>query len=209
MVSHSIMYPYSSVVLHYFTYNEWWCVIIGTLFYEFFIYPFVGNKLPSILRRIGAISFVVIVLSIVSLVVSIVRHYYNTVDPMVWHDIVLQVVSGFSLMFLLSSAFEFVCAQSPYNMRTLIMGYAILLLLSSVLLCSFLRHVSDVNCTGPYCSIILNSITVSLAVIGFLLHCILARWYKKRVRDDIYTPHRLVEEVYDRYLSAQPEIEYS
>ena len=208
MFSH-IMSPYSSVVLHYFTYNGYWCVIIGTLVYEFVIYPFVRNKLPSILRRIGAASFVVIVLSIVSLVVSIVCHYYNTVNPLVWHDIVLQVVSGLSTMFLVSSALEFVCAQSPYNMRTLVTGYTILLLLSSELLGSLLRHVSDVNCTGPYCSIILNSITVLLAVIGFLLHCILARWYKRRVRDDIYSPHRLVEEVYDRYLSAQPEIEYS
>ena len=209
MFSRIIMSPYSSVVLHYFTYNECWCVIIGTLVYEFVIYPFVGNKLPSILRRIGADSFVVIVLSIMSLVVSIVSHYYNTVDPMVWHDIVLQVFSGLSAMVLVSSALEFVCAQSPYNMRTLVTGYAVLLLVSSVLLGSLLRHVSDVNCTGPYCSIILNSITVLLAVIGFLLHCILARWYKRRVRDDIYSPHRLVEEVYDRYLSAQPEIEYS
>ena len=107
-----IMSPYSSLVLHYFTYNECWCVIIGTLVYEFVIYPFVGNKLPSILRRIGAASFVVIVLSIVSLVVSIVSHYHNTVDPLVWHDIVLQVVSGLTAMVLVSSALEFVCAQS-------------------------------------------------------------------------------------------------
>ena len=126
-----IMSPYSSLVLHYFTYNECWCVIIGTLVFEFVIYPFVGNKLPSILRRIGAASFVVIVLSIVSLVVSIVSHYYNTVNPLVWHDIVLQVVSGLSAMVLVSSALEFVCAQSPYNMRTLATGYAVLLLLSS------------------------------------------------------------------------------
>ena len=144
--SHIIMSPYSSVVLHCFTYNECWCVIIGTLVYEFVIYPFVGNKLPSILRRIGADSFVVIVLSIMSLVVSIVCHYYNTVDPMVWHDIVLQVVSGLSAMVLVSSALEFVCAQSPYNMRTLVMGYAILLLFSSELLGYLLRHVFDVNC---------------------------------------------------------------
>ena len=188
MFSHIIMSPYSSLVLHYFTYNECWCVIIGTLVYEFVIYPFVGNKLPSILRRIGAASFVVIVLSIVSLVVSTVSHYYNIVDPLVWHDIVLQVVSGLSGMFLVSSALEFVCAQSPYNMRTLVMGCTILLLFSSELLGSLLRHVFDVNCTGPYCSIILHSITVLLAVIGFLLHCILAHWYKRRVRDE-FTLH--------------------
>ena len=60
-----------------------------------------------------------------------------------------------------------------------------------------------------YCSIIFYTISTALGIVGFLLHCILARWYKRRVRDDIYSPHRLVEEVYDRYLSAQPQIDFS
>ena len=193
----------SSAVLQYFTYNIYWCIVIGTLVYEFVIYPFVRNKLPSILRRIGAASFLVIVLSIVSLVVSVVSYYNDTVDSVVWHDIILQVMSGLLTMILLSSAFEFVCAQSPYSMRTLVIGYSILLLISSELLASSLRLVFKRYCTDTYCFIIHNSLAVSLAVIGFLLHCILARWYKRRVRDDIYSPHRLVEEVYDRYLSVQ------
>ena len=193
----------SSAVLRYFTYNIYWCVVVGTLVYEFVIYPFVRNKLPSILRRIGAAAFLVIVLSIVSLVLSVVSYYNGTVDSVVWHDIILQVMSGLLTMILLSSAFEFVCAQSPYSMRTLVIGYSILLLLSSELLAFSLRLVFKRYCADTYCSIILNSIAVLLAVIGFLLHCILAHWYKRRVRDDIYSPHRFVEEVYDRYLSVQ------
>ena len=205
----SQMSQYSSVILYCLTYNKYWCIVVGTLVYEFVIYPFARHKLPSILRRIGAASFLVIVLSIVSLIVSVVSYYNGTVDSVVWHDIVLQVMSGLLTMVLLSSALEFVCAQSPYSMRTLVIGYAVFLLFFSLLLGSYLWSVFHRYCTGLYCSIIRNSITVSLAVIGFLLHCILARWYKRRVRDDVYSPHRLVEEVYDRYLSAQPEIEYS
>ena len=186
-------------------------MFIGTLVYEFVIYPFVRNKLPSILRRIGAASLLVVVLSIniVSLVVSVVGHYNGTVDSLVWRDILLQVMKGLLIMVLMSSALEFVCAQSPYNMRTLVIGYATLLLFLSIFIGSLPRNVFVRHCTDTYCSIILNSITVLLAVIGFLLHCILARWYKRRVRDDIYSPHRLMEEVYDRYLSAQPQIDFS
>ena len=183
-------------------------MFIGTLVYEFVIYPLVRNKLPSILRRIGAASLLVVVLSIVSLVVSVVSYYNSAVDSLVWRDILLQVMKGLLTMVLMSSALEFVCAQSPYNMRTLVIGYTTLLLLLSISIGSLPRKVFVRHCTVTYCSIILNSITFSLAVIGFLLHCILARWYKRRVRDDIYTPHRLVEEVCDRYLSAQPKFEY-
>ena len=191
-----------SPILSYFTYNRYWCSIIGTLVYEFVIYPFVRNKLPSILKRIGSASFLIIVLNIVSLVLSVVIHFDSTLDDTVWRS-VLHVISGLLTVVLLPAMFEFICAQSPYNMRGLITGYVTLVFFSTIILGSVL-YISFVNlCTGPYCFIILYSLAVALAVIGFLLHCILARWYKRRVRDDIYNLHRLVEEVYDRYLSAQ------
>ena len=195
---------FSSFLLSYFTYQVCSCVVIGTLVYEFFIYPFARNRLPSILKRIGAVSFVTIVLNLVSLVLSVLRHYHCPVNTMLWQQVVLQAMSGPLMFVLLSAVLEFVCAQSPYNMRAIVTGYATLssilspLFLGRLLVLGYKRVV-----VGMYHSIIFNSITVLLAVIGFLLHCILARWYKRRVRDDIYSPHRLVEEVYDRYLSAR------
>ena len=123
-----------SVVLYYFTYNIFWCVFIGTLVYEFVIYPFVRNKLPSILRRIGAASLPVIVLSIVTLVVSVVRHYDSSVNITVLLVIVLQVMSGLLTTILLPATVEFVCAQSPYSMRALVTGNALFLYMFPVLL---------------------------------------------------------------------------
>ncbi len=38
-------------------------------------------------------------------------------------------------------------------------------------------------------------------LLGFVLYCLLARWYKRRVRDEDYNAHGVVEEVYDRYLN--------
>ncbi len=46
-------------------------------------------------------------------------------------------------------------------------------------------------------------VRVGINLLGFILYCLLARWYKRRVRDEDYNAHRVVEEVYDRYLSAQ------
>ena len=108
-----------SPILSYFTYNRYWCSIIGTLVYEFVIYPFVRNKLPSILKRIGSASFLIIVLNIVSLVLSVVIHFDSTLDDTVWRS-VLHVISGLLTVVLLPAIFEFICAQSPYNMRGLI-----------------------------------------------------------------------------------------
>ena len=33
------------------------------------------------------------------------------------------------------------------------------------------------------------------------MFCVVAHWYKMRVRDEDYSPQRVVEEVYDRYLT--------
>ena len=195
---------FNSVILSYFTYNIYWCVVIGTLVYEFVVYPFARNKLPSILKRIGAVSFVTIVLNLVSLVLSVLCHYHCPVNTEVWQQVILQAMSGLLMFVLWPAVFEFVCAQSPYNMRAIVTGYATLSSIFSPLFFGYLLVFGYKRVVASlYYFIIFNSITFSLAVIGFLLHCILARWYKRRVRDDIYSPHRLVEEVYDRYLSAR------
>ena len=53
-------------------------------------------------------------------------------------------------------------------------------------------------------SIISMSVTTRSAVFtgiglpGFILFCVLARWNKTKVRDEDYSPHRVIEEVYDR-----------
>ena len=52
------------------TYDRYCCAIIGTLVNEIVIYPFARNKLPSILRCIGAASFLIIALRVVSVVLQ-------------------------------------------------------------------------------------------------------------------------------------------
>ena len=46
-----------------------------------------------------------------------------------------------------------------------------------------------------------SALSTGIELVGLILFCVLARWYKMRVRDEDYSPHRVIEEVYDRYLS--------
>ena len=52
------------------------------------------------------------------------------------------------------------------------------------------------------CYLAYISVGAALGIVAFLVYLITARWYKKRVIDDIDHPHKWVEDVYDRYLSA-------
>ena len=51
--------------------------------------------------------------------------------------------------------------------------------------------------------LILFGIKATISLLGFILYCLLAHWYKRRVRDEHYHVQTVVEEVYDRYLTTR------
>ena len=173
--------------------------------YKFGLYPVIKNKLPSIMKRIGAASFLIVLLNIFFLILSVVVSLSpDSLTNIDWILIIQSITFALLSFSLLTSIFEFVCAQSPYNTRGLVSGYAIFVYTFSVSISLYEDMITRKLCDyTPYCQIVHTSLAAGLSMIGFLLHCILGRWYKRRVRDDVYSPHRLVEEVFDRYLSAR------
>ena len=193
-----------------YVFNSWWSVIP---LYEFGLFPLIRYLLPSILKRIGTISLLIFVVKCSYLATSVVDFIHsqptnNTeTDPVIlypidhdfWVNMAISFASGSMAMFLTTAVLEFVCAQSPYNMRGLLTGFSTLLSLLSLAL------LAVANDLVPEAYIITrNSIITALSLVGFILYCVLAHWYKRRVRDEDYSPHRVVEEVYDRYLSNVP-----
>jgi len=64
-----------------------------------------------------------------------------------------------------------------------------------------------VDC-GDNCVTVQNvysAVTVVSSILGFILFCVLARWYKRRVRDDIATPHKWAEDAFDKYIKSEVE----
>ncbi len=108
------------------TYSPAWVIITVTLVYEFCIYPLIRNRLPSILKRIGIISFLVFILNSVKLVLATAIFSYSLhLSP--WSKITYSVLFSSIFVFLLTGVLEFMCAQSPYKMRGLLLGYTMLL----------------------------------------------------------------------------------
>ena len=118
-----------------------------------------------------------------------------------WPYITQSILNGIVTLFFLSGVVEFVCAQAPYNMRGLLTGYITFITVIPTLFGVLILHIFKLECTMPSCTVIRTSISMVLSLVGFILYCVLARWYKTRVRDEDYSPHRVIEEVYDRYLS--------
>ena len=186
---------YVSRLLALFTYHYLWCGMVWTVFYEFLLYPVIRNRLPSIIRRIGIISLFITTFSIVFLILKVLQNNYGDVVAIEYVIIVLHSISSGLLTILLAGTMmELVCAQAPYNMRGLFGGCMVLVLFSSFIVGFSIPSNSTLTIYG---------VKVGISLLGFILYCLLACWYKRRVRDEDYNAHRVVEEVYDRYLSAQ------
>ncbi len=172
-------------------------MIIALLMYEFLIYPFIRNRLPSILKRIGILLLLLFVFNSIKLIMTVSFFYLEYFSQ--WYTLVYSVPLSCVFVFLLNDVLEFVCAQAPYKMRGLLLGYVIFLYIFSLVI----NRTVWILGLESSSFISLSSIYAALSVIGFVLYCLLARWYKMRVRDEEYDVHRVVEEVYDRYLSQR------
>ncbi len=182
-----------------FTYHPCVCALLVTLISEFIVYPLVKMELPSILKQIGFACFVIVVANIGILSAEVVSYFH---DIQIWIEIATSIIVGLvHFSFLTNCILLFACAQSPYNMRGLLAGFAFLLHVSSSALGEVFFSMTIKLCDNCYNYIIYTSVMVAITLFGFILYCLLARWYKRRVRDEEYNVHRVVEEVYDRYLS--------
>ena len=182
-----------------FTYNPCVCAMVMTLISEFIVHPLVKMEPPSILKQIGFACFIIVVANIGILSAEVVSYFHGI---QIWIEIASSVMAGLVyLSFLTNLILLFACAQSPYNMRGLLAGFALLLHASSLILGELFFRITMTFCDKCYNYIIYSSVMVATTLFGFILYCLLARWYKRRVRDEEYNAHRVVEEVYDRYLS--------
>ena len=189
----------TSGMLFSFTYSGYWWSMISVLVNEFFVYPLFRDRLPSILKRIGVGSFLSLVLSIGFIILESfqVSHSYEAIESV--KSVISFVSSGLLSNVFLCAMLELVCAQAPYNMRRL---FAVYMLINYVT--ASIAGISG-SCTiqlkNNTTVLILFGIKAVMSLLGFILYCLLARWYKRRVRDEEYNVHRVVEEIYDRYLN--------
>ena len=194
----------TSALLYSLTYSPWWSIIIASMAYEFGVYPIVRNRLPNVLKRIGITVLLFLILNSTYFILNMTDFFYPEIrilqQPQ-WPHIVYSILNGIVTLFFLSGVVEFVCAQAPYNMRGLLTGYISFIISISMPFGVLIFYIFKLECTIPSCAVIRASISMFLSLVGFIMYCVLARWYKMRVRDEDYSPHRVIEEVYDRYLS--------
>ena len=114
-------------------------ITLGIPLYKLAIYPLARKWIPSTLKRVGNGAFATIIVASVALFVDMVGHTHTnvTVECMLvengksrmavdidylWIGIPLYIVIGIELATLFAALFEFICSQTPYTMKGLIIG---------------------------------------------------------------------------------------
>ena len=198
---------------HAFTSDLWWSSMAAILLYEFILFPLARNKLPNTLKQVGTAALLLLIIKCLFIgetVVDMSDQSTNYTEGLqtgllfniqCWVNVLLSFLYASTITIALDGMLGFVCAQSPYNMRGLLTGCTILAILSSVFFGNEMLYLVQRLVEQKHVNIIFQCTSTATGLVGVILYCVLARWYKMRVRDEDYSPHRVVEEIYDRYLS--------
>ena len=197
-------------------------IIFGIPLYELTVYPLARNWIPRTLKRVGIGAFGTIIVSSVALSVDMVEHapanatlecmlMENSISASVlsinylWIGIVLGIVIGIELATLYTALFEFLCAQTPYTMKGLIIGLSfasaqgLLSAFSGATLTTW-AHAWSQPVSYPTCAFWFYLFIILVTVVGLGLFCIVAKWYKKRERDELLHEQKFVEDYYNKYI---------
>ena len=113
-----------------------------------------------------------------------------------WIGNVLGIVIAIEGLTLYTAQFEFLCAQTPYTLKGLIIGlsFASALGLSPALADATLTtwaHTWSQPLSYPTCAFWFYLFTIVVTVVGVVMFCIVAKWYKRRKETNFYTSKNL------------------
>ncbi len=195
---------YSNVIM-FFTYYSNLLPALFLVVHELVVFPLIGHLTPSSIRRIGVSFLLIVITSFFCVLICVYFYFYHDVHIALPYMYIHSLSVGITFSILYPSLMEFVSAQSPYNMRGLLQGYVWCIVIFSNLIAlpinvEITNRFSFSKDHLAHLMLIYSSVVFAVTLVGLVLFCLLARWYKRRERDDIVSVHTLVEEVYDRRL---------
>ena len=177
------------------------------LFYQFIIHPCFHKYIPSMLKRIGVGLVFSLFTTIYYVIMLACNDHFHFDTTSYKFTVVSQVLYGISYVLILPTSLEFTIAQSPHEMRGLLVGlwYAArgVVYIFTINSKYLFRCEKEITCQSVYYYIV-NSVLVLIILIVFI---ILAKHYKLRVRENEINVHLIAEEHYERYMDQ--EVEYN
>ena len=177
--------------------------------------PFISHYVPGMLKRMG-LGMVLIVISLAStLSMDTTIHIQQNITSCMFADldilsqdlpltlnpafIVIQLtLSALSRMLIYIGVLEFICSQSPYSMKGLLIGtlYAIRGLYQVLAAVLSLPYYLVLEFPGPSCGVYFYLVNGVLGVVAVLVYVCVSRRYHYRERDNLCNVYQYAEDYY-------------
>ena len=186
---------------------SWWIILI-TLVNEVFFYPFFTKWIPTTLKCVVIASLLTWLFNSIYLIIGSIQAAKPDLNifriDMIWIKLINSVILAQLTFLLYKAILEFVCAQTPQNLKGFVIGYTWCMYSIVSIMSTVIYSILVINCKSIYCPSILGSIETGLSMIGVPMLCILVYRYKKRVRDtdETETPYSWIDRIYSKYLLA-------
>ncbi len=181
---------------------------------EVLIHPLIERLFQSSLKKIGLSLTLPIIASLLFLVSTTVWYIHTTPTTCVltsltfpvnrlW-TLVPEMVLLYSFGFLFhTSILEFICAQAPYVLRGMLVGLMYSVCLANYgfgagVYCVWRRVYMEMDTDSPSCGVWFYVVTTITAILGCVLWCAVAKWYKRRERDEPEMCRIFAENYYSR-----------
>jgi len=213
-------------------------IFIAIPIYEFVIYPLFYRLVPSMLKRIGAGMVIVLASLVVQSALDVAAHLIMDGEaPCIFANItqmqlvnhssmntsvvqysihitsvslyIPRVLNSVAIMLVAIGMFEFICAQSPYAMKGLLIGMSycsngVFLAVGVVirLAFKFSYRSSEQTCPKfPSCGFLYYLPNMVIMVLGIGTFFFVVRAYRKRKREDVGFQQTVAENICERNLT--------
>ena len=195
--------------------------IVGIPLYVCLIRPPVYHFIPGMLKRIGLGIILMVAALICFLIMDTTVHAKQRDTPCMFSDtqshsanasniddlynyyflVAQNCLSSLSTVLFEVSLLQFICAQSPYSMKGMLIGLYFAMKGISIGISSIITEqsiFSFIHQSFPSCGMYYYLMIIGVGVVGFLIFVFVAKRYKYRKRDEICHVYRYAEEYYSR-----------
>ena len=176
-------------------------------FYLLLLQPLFTRYIPRMLLRIGAGLFFSLT-TVLSKFIIFLFEASDATNAILFTTswlIIPQILYGIAFALIIPATLEFTVAQSPVQMRGIMVGMWLASMgvgyLINVNPKYFFHCENEFICTSPYYYLTKSAVALLILVLFFVL----AKWYKFRVRENEINVHRIAEDHYLRYMKQKDE----
>ena len=205
----------------YLSYSTPTVICFSIPLFELIIYSRIKKWIPSTLKRIGIAAVLIIILGLIPLITDTIEHIHHqtlpcmfksdikeeATDNILWVNVSINILFAIQTTLFNIAIYEFLCAQAPNNLRGLLIGLAQSVKKFNILLGYAIYVAWDLGWKKtdipPSCGFWYYLSIALTATLGFVIWCVVAKWYKRRERDEPAFTRIHIERIFEQQCTNQ------